>query len=81
MGRNEHVVSMVLGRLEDPGHVVDGAIFGDAGADRSPVDAVLAQHVVLRVDKDDRGVDSANLERVASGARRGVLAGRGCCGG
>src|SRR5262250_3200861 len=54
--RDEDLESMVLRGLEDPLHVLDGPVLLDARADRRPCRALLAQHVVLWVDEDNRGV-------------------------
>src|SRR5277367_4810089 len=61
MRRDKHVVAIGLRYREDPLHVLDCAVLGNAGADRSPVHPLLAQHIVLRVDKDDCGVGVADV--------------------
>jgi hypothetical protein len=52
----EDKVPLVLGGDEDPFHILDGLVLGDARADRCPTRAFFAQHVVLWVDEDNAGV-------------------------
>jgi hypothetical protein len=54
--RDEHAVALRLGGLEQSRQVLDGVVLADALAHQAPGDAVLAQHVVLRIDHDERGV-------------------------
>jgi len=61
MRRDEDFIAVCLCRLEDPSHVLDGMILGHAGPDRAPIGAVLAQHVVLRIDEDDGGIAAADV--------------------
>src|SRR6185369_6461002 len=58
MGRDEDLEAIPLRRLENPLHVLDGLVLSHALTDQWPRDALLAQHVVLGVNEDDRGVDA-----------------------
>src|SRR5262249_6805969 len=61
MRRDEDLVAMLLRRLEDAFHVLDGLVLPDALADRTPRGASLAQDIVLWVDEDDCGVVPVEL--------------------
>src|SRR5713226_4958545 len=61
MGRDEHFISARLRCVEDPLHVLNRAVLDDARADRFPICSLLAQHIVLRVEKHDCGVGLLDL--------------------
>ena len=52
----KYFIALRLRRLEDPLHILDRAVLGDARPHAGPIDALFAQHIVLRVDEDDGGV-------------------------
>jgi hypothetical protein len=52
----EDKVPLVLGGDEDPFHILDGLVLGDARADHYPIRPFFAQHVVLWVYEDNGGV-------------------------
>src|SRR5215469_12317608 len=53
---DEDLEAIGLCGLEDPLHVLDGVVFRDAPADQTPRKAFLAEHLILRIDEDDRSV-------------------------
>src|SRR5262249_46100412 len=55
--RNEHVIAVVFRGLEYPLHILAGIVLDDARAGGSPSCPAFAQHIVLRVDEYDCGVD------------------------
>ena len=73
------MVAVGLGGLEDLLHVLDRAVLGDTGADRSPVRTLQAQHIILWVDEHDCGVGLLNVHgdepfaSVLGAAEPGVL--------
>ena len=67
--RDEHMISAKLRGLEDSLHVFDGPVGRDASADRCPVRPLLARHVVLRFDKDDRRIALLDVDRIVRDIR------------
>src|SRR5258706_4155683 len=66
VGRDEHLVSARLRGFEDPLHVLDCLVLGDARSDGPPIGSLLAQHVVLGVDKDYCRVDPSDFHGLLS---------------
>ena len=61
---DEDPEALLLRGPEESLEVLDGVVLLDAGADQPPGDALLAQHVVLRVDDDQRGVVLVDVHRM-----------------
>src|SRR4030095_4277757 len=51
-GRDEDLKPVLLRRLEDPLHVLDGFVLPNAVTHRSPRKAFIAQDFILRIDED-----------------------------
>ena len=64
MRRDENLEAKRLCCLEDPLHVLDGIIFAKAFVDEGPREASFTQDLILRVDKDYRGVALVDVHRI-----------------
>src|SRR5215467_14707191 len=61
MGRDEHLVAVLLRRPEDALHVLDRLVLGDARPDGGPGGALLTQYIILRIDENDGGATPFEL--------------------
>jgi hypothetical protein len=61
--RDENLEAPRLRRFEDPLHVLDSVVLLKTFVDQWPRKAFLTQHLVLRVDKDHRGVVLVDVHR------------------
>jgi hypothetical protein len=50
------VISARFCGFEYLGHVLDGVVFSNTCTDRTPIDALLTENVVLGIDEDDRRI-------------------------
>src|SRR5215471_15660072 len=66
MGRDEYFIAASLRSLEDSLHILDCAVLGNARADRSPICPLLAQHIVLRVNKHHCGIGFLDIHGFCS---------------
>src|SRR5277367_4817784 len=72
--RDENLEAVGLRGLEDALHIRDGTYLPE---DRWPRESFLAEHFILRVDKDDRGVTFADVHSSLPVAVL-ILRGRSC---
>jgi len=68
VGRDEDLEPMGFRCLEDPVYVLDGFVFRDALANDPPGQALLAEHLILWIDEDDRSVVLAYVHRASPNA-------------
>ena len=61
MRRDEDLESVLFRRLEDPLHVLDGLIFGNATTNEWPRKAPFAQGLILWIDENHRRVVFVNV--------------------
>src|SRR5262249_39605954 len=75
MGGDENVEAVLLRRLENSLHVLDGPVLPDALADRRPRGTPLTQDIDLRGGEDHRRVDTIEHRSEARGTLRDHLLG------
>src|SRR5260370_24256656 len=62
--RDENLEAMLLCCLEDALHVLDGMVFLKTFVDEGPREASFTQDLILRIDKDYRGVALVDVHRI-----------------
>src|SRR5271156_2946155 len=75
--RDENFEAVSLRGLKDALHVRDGTYLPETLVDRRPRESFLAEHLILRVDKDSRGVTLVDVHNSLPVAVR-ILRWRSC---